>query len=94
MRRILDRQIASIPRALNTPTKAIRASGKLLQRIFSYMPMLFQRLQIPLFGVVTNVKADLDETGRDLIVQRRGRADRRVSSSGRQPTQTLIWFPK
>jgi len=50
--------------------KAICMSGKFLQHIFSYTPC--QWLQIPLFGVVTNVKGDLDETGRDLIVQRRG----------------------
>lgn len=43
-----------------------------VQHIFSYTPPLCQWLQISLFGVVTNVKGDLDETGRDLIVQRRG----------------------
>ncbi|KAI4500204.1 hypothetical protein M0802_004621 [Mischocyttarus mexicanus] len=49
---------------------------------------------LPLFGPITNVKGDLKETGRDLIVQEQGE-DRKVrSSTGRQPTQTLIWFPK
>lgn len=31
----------------------------------------FSWLQVPLFGPVTNVKGDLDEAGRDLIVQKR-----------------------
>lgn len=73
---------------------ALAANFHGVQHIFPCAPPPFRWLQIPLFGVVTNVKGDLDETGRDLIVQRRGLSDRRVRSSGRQPTQTLIWFPK
>lgn len=43
-------------------------SSRPLQR---FNATAFSWLQVPLFGPVTNVKGDLDEAGRDLIVQER-----------------------
>lgn len=43
-------------------------SSRPLQR---FNATAFSWLQVPLFGPVTNVKGDLDEAGRDLIVQKR-----------------------
>lgn len=44
-------------------------SSRPLQRTFN--ATAFSWLQVALFGPVTNVKGDLDEAGRDLIVQKR-----------------------
>lgn len=68
-----SKRCSNLRSRLGSQTVPVRASGKFLERIFSCAPSPFRWLQIPLFGVVTNVKGGLDETGRDLIVQRRGR---------------------
>lgn len=73
---IFSRQIVSILKILNVDEshpheRQISTTYNTFSHIYTLSPCWW--LQIPLFGVVTNVKGDLDETGRDLIVQRRGR---------------------